>query len=385
VLAESFRQHNPGHAFVVLVIDDLAGDFDTGGSFETLTPQQVGIDAAELHRRGTMFTPHGLAVSAKPDLIRYLLSDDEPVILLDADSCVYGDLTPIGDLAHRHSLVLSPHPLDPHPLYEQDGVEQVCLRHGVMNSGFLAAAKGSEAFLDWWRERTARRSVIDLPRGLFTDQGWLTVATGIFEHHVLRDRGCNVMGWNLQSRDVEWRGDLPFIDGQPLRHFHFINGFDPRRPHLLAPFQEDPELWVTKLWPSLEQRPGVARICREYAARLLAAGYRESRRQRVRFTAMPGGRPLEQWMRELYRLALIRSEAGNDDEPPNPFTHGSERFLDWLGSAEPLTDSSPEARAAAAEAEAQRLRERVGELTGSRSWRLTRPLRSLVSAFSRRS
>ena len=28
------------------------------------------------------------------------------------------------------------------------------------------------------------------------------------------------MGWNLQNRDVEWRGEVPFIGGAPLRHFH---------------------------------------------------------------------------------------------------------------------------------------------------------------------
>jgi hypothetical protein len=385
VLAESFRRHNPQHRFFALAIDDLEGELDGGETFQALTPQQVGIDRDELHRRATMFTGQGLAVSAKPNVIRYLLRVGEPVLLLDADSCVYGDLGPVGELAARHSLVISPHSLDPHPLHEEDGVEQVCMRWGVMNTGLLATAGGAEPFLDWWAERTARRCVIDLQRGLVMDQGWVNVAMMIFEHHILRDRGCNVMGWNLQARDVEWRGEKPFIDGAPLRHFHFINSFDPKRSHVLAPFQEDSDMWLwpPEIWPSLDERPGVARICREYAGRLRAAGHVEWRASRGQFEDLPDGQPLERWMRERYRLAAIRAEIEGGEEPPNPFTHGADRFVDWVRRNGPPPDASPELRAGAAEAEVQTLRRLVGELTNSRSWKATRPLRSLGAALRR--
>jgi hypothetical protein len=377
VLADSFRRHNPGHRFLALVIDDPDGQLGGGKPFEEVTPLQVGIDRAELHRRATMFTTHWLAASLKPDLIRHLLVHDEPVLFLDADSCVYADLDPLAELVARDTLVLSPHSLDPHPLYEDDSAEQVFVRHGVINAGLLGAGRGAEPFLDWWRERTARRTVIDLERGLVAEQGWLAVATAIFEHRLLRDQGCNVMGWNLQGRDVEWRGEVPFIGGAPLRHFHFNFSFDPERPHLLAPFQENPPPWASRLWPMLEERPGVARICRDYAERLLAAGYRESRREAPGFAAMPDGRPFESWMRERYRNAVIRAEATGADEPPNPFTHGPDRFTEWLRGGGPPASTPPDARAALAEAEIRRLRKLVNDLTGTWSWRVTRPLRWL--------
>jgi hypothetical protein len=330
VMAESFLAHNPDAGFSVLMIDDSAGGMGEE-SFRTLTPAEVGIDEQELNRRKTMYLTQGLAASMKPNLLQALLGEGhEAVLYLDADGCIYSDLTELAQLAQRHSLVVSPHTLDPHPLWKVDSPEQIFMRVGVMNAGLIAVGGGGgkggggEAFLAWWGERAARRCIFDEPHALFLEQTWLTLATTLFDHHILRDRGCNVAGWNLHTRDVQWDGDAPGIDGGPLRHFHFAMSYDPESPQLLTP--SEAAWW----WAPLEQRPGAARLSREYAQRLLAHGYRELKVAPPLFDKMPDGAPIEPWMRASYREALLDAEQDGKDEPPNPFTHGAERFQRWL-------------------------------------------------------
>ncbi len=330
-MAESFLAHNPDAGFSVLMIDDSAGGMSKE-SFQTLTPAEVGIDEQELNRRKTMYLTQGLAASMKPNLLQALLgAGHEAVLYLDADGCIYSDLTELAQLAQRHSLVVSPHTLDPHPLWKVDSPEQIFMRVGAMNAGLIGvgngggdAGRGGAAFLDWWGERAARRCIFDEPHALFLEQTWLTLATTLFDHHILRDRGCNVAGWNLHTRDVQWDGDVPNIDGGPLRHFHFAMSYDPEKPQLLTPSEH---AWW---WAPLEQRPGAARLSREYAQRLLAHGYRELKVAPPLFNKMPDGAPIEPWMRASYREALLDAEEDGTEEPPNPFTHGAESFQRWL-------------------------------------------------------
>lgn len=325
VLAESFLAHNRGSSFSVLTIDESPADSRQGEDFEVLRPIDVGIDQEELHRRGTMYVTQGLATSMKPNLLLTLLERlGEPVVFLDADGCVYEDLGHLGALAHEHSLILSPHSLDPHPLAAGESPEQLFLRAGVMNAGLVGVGAGGDGFLRWWAQRTERDCIIDQQRGILFEQNWLTLAPAIFEHHVLRDRGCNVAGWNLHSRDVRWEQDAARIDGGPLRHFHFAAGYDPERPDKLT--TQSHASW----WPTLQERPGVARLSREYAARLIDRGYREANRNFRAFSETSGGRPIEPWMRTRFRVALLDAEREGTPEPPNPFTDGEEPFLQWL-------------------------------------------------------
>jgi hypothetical protein len=343
VLAESFLEHNPDAGFTVLMIDD-SDDPPSGRGVHTLTPSDIGIDERELNRRATMYITQGLATSMKPDLMLALLArGHETVLYLDADACVYGNLTHLAELARKHALVLSPHSLDPYPLWEVDSPEQIFMRAGIMNAGLIGVGPGGRPFLEWWAERTARRCIFDQPRALFLEQTWLMLAPALFDHHVLRDRGCNVAGWNLHTRDVLWDGDVPTIDGGPLRHFHYAMSYDPERPERLTASEH--AYW----WPTLRERPGVARLSREYAERLIAHGYRRARQSPPLFDTMPDGAPIEPWMRASYHAALLQAEAQGAVEPPNPFSHGRERFTAWLEprAVESLTARSTPAGAPA--------------------------------------
>jgi hypothetical protein len=381
VLADSFLHHNPGARFSVLVVDESARSGAAVEHFDVVVPADLGVDEEELHRRFTMYTAQAVVASLKPVLMRHLLGhDQDSLVMLDADGCIYGDLSELGAMAQEHSVVLSPHSLDPLPLApgDPDSREQMLLRRGVFNAGLVAVGRGAEAFLDWWAQRTARRCVFDERRSLMLAQTWLTLAPALFESAVLRDRGCNVAAWNMQARDIEWEGDRPMIDGVPLRHFHFSQ-FDPERPELLATY-------LTRVaWaPPADERPGAQRLGREYARRLLDAGYRQARFRPGRYDAMPDGEPIEMWMRECYREAVMAAEAGRGEEPPNPFAQGGDRFAGWLAevAARPPRDiaqteapaldqqvgdaASRAAAVAATIGRGQELLSRIGELEGIR-------------------
>jgi hypothetical protein len=126
---------------------------------------------------------------------------------------------------------------------------------------------------------------------------------------------------------VRWDGDVPTIDKVPLRHFHFAGSFDPDQPDVLTQIAKHAS-W----WPLLADRPGVARLVREYAERLISRGYREAHAAPPLYVEMSDGRPIEPWMRAGYRAALVEAEQAGANEPPNPFSDDPDHFVEWLES-----------------------------------------------------
>lgn len=333
VLADSFREHNAAD-FVVLLVDDHEQLVGQGEPFRVVRPSDVGIPAEELNIRGLMYTPTEMVCSLRPALLRYLLSEGvDAAILLDGDGCVYGDLSPVGDLARERGTVFTPHFLAPHPPPENgDSLELLQIRYGVMNGGFLAVGPASRQFLDWLDIRLARYCVNVPEQGLYLDQRWLDLAVALFPHEVLKDPGCNVMCLNLQNRDVEWHDGRPRIEQGALRYFHFLLAFDPEHPEHLCN-DEFARRWL----PYVRDRPGALRLARDYAERLLSRGWAQARRGPQRFEMLPGGLLLERHMRSAYRSGVIEAERFGGEMPPNPFTDGdTERFMRWLDG--PLGD-----------------------------------------------
>ncbi len=347
VLADSFFEHHPGGRFAVLVPDDPDGERTLNERIEVLRPTDAGIEEAELHRLALAYSVKQLSCAMKVHLLRHLARRGDVGVLLDGDVCVYDDLTPIADVARRHGLVLSTHCVTPHDPPERYppkvgtaprrlnayGPDQMMVQCGTFNTGILAAGPGDGAFLDWWRARVARYCLLEPDRGLFQEQGWTTLAPTLFDTHVLREPGWNVNAFHLHDADVSWEGGRPTIGGAPLRTFHFIT-FDPHRPTELSNLDH-----LAAVWPALSERPGAARVCAEYAERLLAAGHDEALTDVSAYDRLPDGTEIDENMRAAYAEALLEHEAGEGPEPPNPFADGdSEGWLAWL--AEPVADPS---------------------------------------------
>lgn len=348
VMAETFLEHHP-EARVLLA--DL-GAFDAEGKareafvssdprIETVHPVELFGDEAELRRLALAYSLQGLAGAGKPRLLRTALERaGGTVLLIDADIAVYRRLDDVVETTARHPVVVTPHLS--RPLIE---AEVPTLTAGVYNTGFVAVAGGAEPLLDWWIERTRRESVFRPARGMVWEQSWLGIAEAFFDLHMLRDPGINAMTRELLDQDISWRGESPWLGGRPLGCFHFSGPYDPAEPRFLlatsssgdAVVHRRGRLAATELpWLDLERRPGAARLSREYAERLLAAGFEHQRSVAAPFSGLPGPEAIHRGIRDAYRTALLAAEAAGGAPPPNPFAGGDwDELIAWLGEPEP--------------------------------------------------
>ena len=309
VLARSFLEHHADGRVVVLVVDAPGDGLRDDEPFEVVTPADLPLDPRELQRMATIYTVLELATALKPFLLRHLVVDGgEPAVTyLDPDIQVFAPLDDIDALAREHEIVLTPHRLEP---LADDGrlpTEHIFSQSGAYNLGFVAVSSAAAPFLDWWGEHLRRDCMHAVAHGLFVDQRWLDLGVTYFPHHVVRDPGCNVAYWNLDTRGV---------DG--LRFFHF-SGYDPDRPHLLSKYQGDQPRVL------LSERPELRRLCADFAARLEAEGWRECRKLSYGLDEAANGMRLDVTMRRVYRREILErdlqvtDDIGAVDDLPNPF------------------------------------------------------------------
>lgn len=329
VLAESFREHHPDGTFSVLVVDAL--DRPVSGArepFDVLTPIDIGLEERQFHRMTMIYDVMELCTAVKPWLLRHLLRPDAGALTyFDPDMELYEPLDALDELTRDHAIVLTPHTSDPFPHDNREPGEVTLLLAGMYNLGFISVGPRAGGFLEWWEERAVSAFQVAPERGQFVDQRWVDFVPVLFEHHILRDPGCNVAWWNLFARDLRLSGTRYEVEGAPLRLFHF-SGFDPTQPHLLSKHQ-GPRPRVL-----LSERPDLARLCREYGERLLAAGYESSSRLPYGFDVLPGGMQIDRRMRLLYRDAIADAEVEGGPEPPDPFDRNApEAFVAWLSDS----------------------------------------------------
>ena len=354
VTAESFLEHHPGGRFAVLIPDDPEGERSVGADVEEIRPTDLDITDEEFHRMAMSYSVKELSCAMKVFVVDHLVKRGDTAVLLDGDVCVYGDLSPLADLAERHGLVLTPHCVTAQPTPDRYppmagraprmrnalGPDQMATLSGTYNTGVMAAGQSAEPFLEWWRDRVSRYCLMEPDRGLFQEQGWTALAPTLFDCHVLRESGWNVNGFDLNDSDVSFDSDRPKIRDAPLRCFHFIT-FDPASPQQLSG-----DRYVGGVFPAPAERPGAMRLCRDYAERVMAAGHQEAQADVSPFDLLPGGVRVDVNMRAAYAEALLEHEAGRGPAPPNPLQSGDvEGWLTWLGEpAESPPGSAPVSR-----------------------------------------
>jgi glycosyltransferase involved in cell wall biosynthesis len=323
VLARSFRRHHPDGRVLVLVLDadaDQADGLRAGEPFDVVTPDELALEPAELRRMTTIYDVLELATALKPFLLRHLVVDrGEPTATyLDPDIEVFSPLDDLHELALAHGLVLTPHrlvPLDHDGRHPSDTVFSLS---GAYNLGYVTVSAAASPFLDWWAERCRRDCINSMGEGLFVDQRWVDLAVTYFAHHVVRDPGCNVAYWNLDSNPLTREGGRFLAGGVPLRFFHY-SAYDPDVPHLLSRHQgERPRVL-------LSEEPALRELCRRYGQQLEAEGWSECRTLGYGLDRAPNGLRLDPIMRRLFRQELLERERGTADdvgkvdELPDPF------------------------------------------------------------------
>jgi glycosyltransferase involved in cell wall biosynthesis len=240
-LCQSIARHHPGSKIYIGLSDRLGDGVALGDDdFEIVTVDQ--LDLPNPDQFAFRYDVMEFSTAIKPYMFRRLFAttDAEAVVYLDPDILVLSPLEKVlGLLGQGATAVLTPH-LTARVDDGHNPDETTMLRVGVYNLGFIGVSRHGDGprLVDWWCDRLERGAVVDLDKGLFTDQKWADLMPSLFDGvAILRSPGYNVAYWNLMHRQVacvdgEWRAN-----GEPISFFHF-SGVDPRNPGIFSKHQD---------------------------------------------------------------------------------------------------------------------------------------------------
>ncbi len=317
-LMASVKQHLPGARRVVAICDAVDGLVSPDPGVELVGVEALGIPG--LDRMATYYTILELNTAIKPSVFRWLLRDEglDKVVYFDPDIELFSSGRELVERLDSAEVVLTPHLLAPleddlHPSDLQ------ILQSGTYNLGFLALRRSAQTqrLLQWWAAKLVRDCVVDIPRGLFTDQKWMDLVPGFFDHvHIERHAGWNVAYWNLAHRDVEADGACWRVNSQPLFFFHF-SGFDPKSGSI-SKHQDR--------YTMADCNPAVQRLFAHYDRQLTLAGREQYARLPYAYARLGDGTALPDCARRVLRLELD----WNQDLPDLRSVEGARWLVDFL-------------------------------------------------------
>ncbi|MEC9093458.1 MAG: hypothetical protein VX438_12170 [Planctomycetota bacterium] len=287
--AESVRENHNGEVIIVLADKPTEAILDCLSDFRILTVPdlfpELGIE--NYQRMAFQYTPFELTCALKPFLMRYLHSEFEQLIYLDADTFVYRELAEIPAELESKSILLTPHLLVPDSIECESRIRAA----GTINGGFLATRQSGEtiSFLDWWCERCRFDCIVDPYSGHFVDQSWLDLAASFFQSlKILRDDSLNVAYWNVDHREIIQAKNGFTVNGKPLGFFHF-SGLDLEKPDVLSRFDN-------RVLPDV-----LLRLSTEYRNRLLENRIIGLEDTQCQYATFDNGLKIDRYYREAIR------------------------------------------------------------------------------------
>ncbi len=317
--AESFRRHNPGIPFCTLLADEADAEYEPGREpFETVYLDELAVD----HPAGFRFQYDELELSyaSTPYLIDHLLERGyDGVVFLKQETLVLGSLEPEFEKLARHSVLLTPHLLEPPGGERAVETELNVLRAGVYNGGFVAFNGSEEArhVLRWWKQKTRWGCFRAVEEGVHFEQRWLDFVPCLAPScHILRDPGMNVGHWNLPERKISASEGGVTAAGVPCRVFRF-SGYQFEAPQMVTRY--NPHMTV-------ESAGEAARVFERYQAMLEAAGHRECQQKRYAYGCFDNGVTVSGEARRIYHDLGDEARRFGD-----PFPAGHEgSYYRWL-------------------------------------------------------
>jgi lipopolysaccharide biosynthesis glycosyltransferase len=205
-----------------------------------------------------------LNTAVKPFIIDYIFNTEEDVkniIYFDPDIMVLGSLEELFINLKSHTVILTPHILNPSEDHPYGQLERNYLIGGTFNLGFIGISRKNESFrfLKWWQERLVHQCYGNNDMHLFYDQKWLNLAIIFFQKILIEmSPGYNMAGWNLHERVITEKSDGKYIINHKheLVFYHFSG----------VKLQSDDVSTYSKY--SFEERPDLKQIIEVYRRRL---------------------------------------------------------------------------------------------------------------------
>jgi Nucleotide-diphospho-sugar transferase len=315
LLCNSFHNCHPGLPFFVLLVDRLPAGMDVSNEpYELVCVED--LDIPNFRSIAFKYDVLELNTNVKATFLRSLLNRGlDQVVYLDPDIFIYQSLEPIFDALEKHSIVLTPHALSPHP-GDHGRSELSHLKNGIYNLGFIAVRQDSETrrFLSWWEDRCWNFAYATPQSYMFVDQKWIDLAACFFDSiGLLKHQGCNVAYWNLYERFVTHvDGRMTVNNSDPLVFFHFsgirIDGNDRISKHFDS--------------FDLASRPDLKPLFEAYRGKLKEQTVPLAAAHRYVFGVFDNGYPITPFVRRLYAANIERFQ--NQD----PFSSSS-AFFAW--------------------------------------------------------
>lgn len=328
VLVDSFRTHHPDGTFDVVLIDDPATERPVMDGADILMLDEIGLAPEDLSRMAATYELIELATAVKPWALLSLLDRGyDHAVYFDPDISIERTIGELPVLAREHSIVLTPHLTEPMPRDGGAPSEQAIMLSGTYNLGFIGVGDTADgrAMLEWWRTRLRSDSVVDVANGYFTDQRFIDLVPGLFEHVLVKDPSWNAAYWNLATRPLSRDADgRILISGRPPTFIHY-SGYSPEKPHLLSKHQGPaPRL-------KLSEDPLLRELCDGYGARLKRHGFIQRQADFTPpFTTVDGVR-LDALTKRLIRAELARRDRGEASDLALGRSSGL-RLDEWLDS-----------------------------------------------------
>jgi hypothetical protein len=225
VLGNSVMQHDSSSVFLIVLADLKSKEIDYGNiPFEVLPTSSIEPRSEELASKYDIIE---FNTCIKPRVIEYLFTerDAERVIYLDPDIRVYSPLTEVDEVLETANVALTPHAYTPIVPDGKEPTDNLFLRFGIYNLGFIALNHNDETLrlARWWKDRTFTSGFRRPAIGQFVDQLYINLAPILFDGvSLLRHDGYNVAPWNFHERMLSVKDGLYWVNAnRPLVFFHF--------------------------------------------------------------------------------------------------------------------------------------------------------------------
>jgi hypothetical protein len=134
-------------------------------------------------------------------------------------------LAEVDELLETASVALTPHAYTPIMPDGKEPTDNLFLRFGIYNLGFIALNQNDETLrlARWWKDRTFTSGFRRPASGQFVDQLYINLAPILFDGvSLLRHDGYNVAPWNFHERMLSVKDGLYWVNAnRPLVFFHF--------------------------------------------------------------------------------------------------------------------------------------------------------------------
>jgi len=318
VLRAALDVHHPGTRLTVAALPGARALLDAVAGVDVVGLTEL---AGAVHGAPALLPPPAARALVGPLLLERRLHEGAPCALLVTPDCdVRAPLVAVEDALDRGDVVVLARLDGRLPDDGERPEAHDLLAAGEVDDEVVAVRAGEPAgrCLRWWLDETGR--AVGAAAGGAGDGRVLPSVLRVAERAlpgvvVLTDAGYGVSAWNLHERALdEDAGGVPRAAGRPIALVRFA-GFRPDRPWWLS---ED-----ASRTPVLGD-PVLARLCRERAGALLAAGWSPASRGGA------GGGALGSLLRDERVRRLVR-EAGTDfgdlGEPD-----GEAALLAWLAA-----------------------------------------------------